>query len=71
MMTPEWKVWDLRTYKEVHAYFAAVPAVHVDISQRRGFFARLFRLNSRERNTCFLLVAVLDGRPPSRFKLFF
>lgn len=28
------KVWDLRTYKEVHAYFAAVPAVKVDISQR-------------------------------------
>jgi U3 small nucleolar RNA-associated protein 7 len=28
------KVWDLRTYKEVHAYFSAVPAVHVDISQR-------------------------------------
>lgn len=28
------KVWDLRTYKEVHAYFSATPAVHVDISQR-------------------------------------
>ena len=28
------KIWDLRTYKELHAYFAAVPACHVDISQR-------------------------------------
>ena len=28
------KIWDLRMYKEVHAYFSAVPAVHVDISQR-------------------------------------
>lgn len=28
------KIFDLRTYKEVHAYFSAAPAVEVDISQR-------------------------------------
>ena len=28
------KIFDLRTYKEVHGYFSAAPAVSVDISQR-------------------------------------
>ena len=28
------KVWDLRTYKEIHSYFSAVPASGVEVSQR-------------------------------------
>lgn len=28
------KVWDLRTYNEVHSYFSPIPATSVDISQR-------------------------------------
>ena len=28
------KTWDVRMYKEIHSYYSAVPAVHVDISQR-------------------------------------
>ena len=28
------KVWDVRTYKLLHAYFASAPPVHLDISQR-------------------------------------
>ncbi|KAK3237012.1 hypothetical protein CYMTET_52883 [Cymbomonas tetramitiformis] len=29
------KVWDVRTYKPIHNYFSAAPAVSLDISQRR------------------------------------
>ena len=27
------KTWDVRMYKEIHSYYSAVPAVHVDISR--------------------------------------
>ena len=28
------KVWDVRTFKPLHEYFTAAPAVDIDISQR-------------------------------------
>ena len=28
------KVWDVRTYQEVHAYFSSAPADSIDLSQR-------------------------------------
>jgi len=33
-MDAQVKVWDLRTYKSVHAYYSAQPSSHIEISQR-------------------------------------
>jgi U3 small nucleolar RNA-associated protein 7 len=33
-MDSQVKVWDVRTYKPVHAYFSYSPATSLDISQR-------------------------------------